>query len=175
MPLPSDPQLGSSPVRNREFEKTHTRGRVISDRVGREHASTIIDVGAYRGETAEWFSVLFPNATIWAVEPLPESFAELALQKNPRIKPFNFAAASFDGQVQFHYNSIAPTSGIYPINSESSDSLTIGLTGIDTDVPANSSVGNLVVDARTLNSFVAEQDIKEIDLLKIGDIVKTCG
>jgi FkbM family methyltransferase len=181
MPLPYDPQLGSSPARNTEFEKTHTRGRIISDRIGRERASTIIDVGAYKGETAEWFSVLFPNATIWAVEPFPESFAELAIKSNPRIKPFNFAAANFDGQVQFHYNSIAPTSGIYPINSQSVDSLAIGLTGLGTDASKNSSAGNLVVVARTLNSFVVEQDIQEIDLLKIDvqaaevDVLKGSG
>jgi len=167
MYLPPDPQLGSSPARNSEFEKTHSRGRVISDRVGREHASTIIDVGAYKGETAEWFSVLFPNATVWAVEPFPESFVELELKSNPRIKAFNFAAASFDGQVQLHYNSIASTSGIYPINSESLDSLFIGQSIVDIGAPTNSSIGNLIVEARTINSFVAEQDINEIDLLKI--------
>jgi FkbM family methyltransferase len=165
MLLPSDPQLGSSPARNSEFEKTHTRGRVISDSVGRERSSTIIDVGAYKGETAEWFSILFPNATIWAVEPFPESFAELTLRANSRIRPFNFAATNFDGQVKFHVNAIAPTSGIYAINLESSDSL--ALAGVNTHEPMNSGAGNLVVDARTLNSFVAEQGIGEIDLLKI--------
>jgi FkbM family methyltransferase len=167
MHLPADPQMGGSPVRNSEFENTYTRGRVISDVVGREQATNIIDVGAYSGETADWFSVLFPNATIWAVEPFPESFAELARKSNPRIKPFNFAAANFIGQVQFYYNSITPTSGIYPINSESSDSLSVAQQGGGGAADENSSVGSVMVDARSLNSFVEEQDIKRIDLLKI--------
>jgi len=167
MHLPADPQLGGSPVRNSEFENTHTRGRVISDVVGREQATNIIDVGAYTGETADWFSVLFPNATIWAVEPFPESFAELARKSNPRIRPFNFAAANFDGQTQFYYNSITPTSGIYSINPESSDSLSVAQQGERFAAVKNSSVGSIIVDARSLNSFVMEQDIQKIDLLKI--------
>jgi FkbM family methyltransferase len=167
MILAPDPQLGTSPLRNSEFEKTHSRGRVISDRVGGEKARTIIDVGAYLGETAEWFSVLFPNATVWAVEPFPDSFAELALTSNPRIKPFNFAVTNFDGQVQLHFNAIPHTNGIYPINSESSDSLSIVQAGVDTNKHANSTVGDLTVNARSLNSFVAEQNIQKIDLLKI--------
>ena len=167
MHSPSDPQLGSSPARNGEFEKTHTRGRVISDRVGREQASTIIDVGAYRGETAEWFSILFPNATIWAVEPFPESFAELALKSSTRIRPFNFAVTNFDGQVELHYNSIPHTNGIYRINSESSDSLSVAQLNERGTVGANSIVGSMMIDARSLNSFVVGQNIQEIDLLKI--------
>ena len=52
MTFTADPQLGSSPSRNQEFERAYSRGRVLADRVGREKARTIIDVGAYLGETA---------------------------------------------------------------------------------------------------------------------------
>jgi FkbM family methyltransferase len=181
MTFTADPQLGSSPLRNREFERTHSRGRVLSDRVGGEKARTVIDVGAYLGETAHWFSVLFPNATVWAVEPFPESFAKLALKSSNKLKPFNFAVTNFDGSVELYYNSIPHTSGIYPINSESSDSLSVAQQGESGAAAVNSSVGSVMVDARSLNSFVAEQNIQEIDLLKIDvqgaevDVLKGSG
>ena len=181
MTFTADPQLGSSPLRNREFERTHSRGRVLSDRVGGEKARTVTDVGAYLGETAHWFSVLFPNATVWAVEPFPESFAKLALKSSNKLKPFNFAVTNFDGSVELYYNSIPHTSGIYPINSESSDSLSVAQQGESGAAAVNSSVGSVMVDARSLNSFVAEQNIQEIDLLKIDvqgaevDVLKGSG
>jgi FkbM family methyltransferase len=155
----SDPQLGSSPARNGEFEKTHTRGRVISEHVGHEQASTIIDVGAYRGETAEWFSILFPNVTIWAVEPFPKSFAEWALKSSTRIRTLNFPVTNLDGQVELHYNSIPDTNGIYRINSESSNSLSVAQLNECGTFGANSIVGSMMIDARSLNSFVVGQNI----------------
>lgn len=180
MTFTADPQLGSSPSRNQEFERAYSRGRVLADRVGREKARTIIDVGAYLGETAHWFSVLFPNATVWALEPFPESFAELVLKSGTKIKPFNLAVTNFDGQVELHYNSISHTNGIYPINSDSSDSLSVAQRG-EVGIKQNSTIGSVLVNARSLNSFVEEQDILEIDLLKIDvqgaevDVLKGSG
>ena len=67
----SDPQIGAASARNVAFESTFTRGRILSEVVGSGQARFIVDVGAYTGETAEWFCELFPHATVVAIEPYP--------------------------------------------------------------------------------------------------------
>lgn len=163
-----DPEIGAAPERNAAFESTFTRGRIVSERVGREQARIIIDVGAYAGETAKWFSELFPNAKVLAIEPYPESFALLQAKANTQIKPFCFAAADFDGTIQFHANAIAHTNGIYSINPNSSDSIAMAHARSE-DVPGPALMSaQLSVKAKTLDSFLLEEDISGvIDLLKI--------
>ena len=104
----------------------------------------------------------------------------MVLKSGTKIKPFNLAVTNFDGQVELHYNSISHTNGIYPINSDSSDSLSVAQRG-EVGIKQNSTIGSVLVNARSLNSFVEEQDILEIDLLKIDvqgaevDVLKGSG
>jgi len=166
----SDPQIGAASLRNTAFQSAYTRGRIISQCIGSDEAQVIIDVGAYTGETAEWFSEIFPNATVLAIEPFPESFALLHARScvNSRIKPFCFAATSFDGSVQLNSNAIAHTNGIYSINPESTDSIALAEANNEGGQRLKSSIDQITVKARTLNSFIVEQGISGvIDLLKI--------
>lgn len=163
-----DPKLGNSPERNIQFQETFTRGRVISDYIGAERARVVIDVGAYLGETSEWFSKLFPSATIWAIEPNTESFNLLNTKSDARLKTFNLAISDQDGQVEFHVNRIAPTSGIHAINPASKDSIALAQSQLDSSKPPqNQRMRTLVMESKTLNTFVAEHEIGFIDLLKI--------
>lgn len=165
----SDPQIGAASLRNTAFESTFTRGRVISERVGTEQARVIIDVGAFTGETAEWFCDIFPNAKVLAIEPFPESFALLQTraQVNNRIKPFRFAATDFNGTVQLNSNSITHTNGIYPINPTSSDSIAVADSKFGEKV-AHILNEQITVKAQTLSSFAQDHEISGvIDLLKI--------
>ena len=166
-----DPQIGAAPARNAAFQSTFTRGRIISESVGSEQARMIIDVGAYTGETAEWFAELFPNATVLAIEPFPDSFTLLEARATTQIKPFCFAAADFDGTVQLHTNAIAHTNGIYSINPNSSDSIALAQANNeegDGNQGSELLSGQLSVKAQTLDSFLLEQGISGIvDILKI--------
>jgi FkbM family methyltransferase len=169
----SDPQIGAASARNAAFESTFTRGRILSEVVGSGQARFIVDVGAYTGETAEWFCELFPHATVVAIEPFPDSFALLEAKSKTknRIKPFCFAAADSDGTVTLHSNAIAHTNGIYAVNPESLDSIVLGQGSDKREVENHGSESlndQLIVKTQTLDSFLHEWGfLGDIDLLKI--------
>lgn len=69
-----------------------------------ENPKVIIDLGAHFGDTALYYHAHFPDTTIIAVEPSPESFERL--KKNvahiSNIKPIQVAMGSKDGEIQFN-------------------------------------------------------------------------
>lgn len=170
MSIGPDPQIGTSSSRNATFNATFTRGKILIDAMRDSDVNTVLDIGAYTGETAEWFCELFPNATVWSVEPVPESFAKLESRGNPRVKPFHFAATNFEGTCTIFLNAAAHTNSLFPVNSASRDSIDIstrreeGLLNGPT-LPENQD--QVEVPARTLNSFVIENGLSQIDFLKI--------
>lgn len=65
--------------------------------------STIIDVGANNGQFASYVRKLFPRATIYCFEPLPESFLildEWSKKQQEMVIPFNVAIGDKDGDVE---------------------------------------------------------------------------
>lgn len=168
MSIGPDPQIGAASTRNSTFAAAFSRGRILSDTVGGASARTVLDIGAYTGETADWFCDLFPSATVWAVEPFPDSFHALVARGNPRVKPFQFAATDYEGSVELFSNAISHTNSIFSINPESRDSVDISrrraqglLEGFE------GSQSRVEVPARTLDSFAGENGIVDVDLLKI--------
>ena len=125
MPTGVDPQIGESASRNSRFADSFSRGRILAETVGVSTAMTVVDVGAFTGETAAWFAGLFPQATIWAIEPFEDSFTQLAAGAGPRTRCWNFAAADYDGSATLFVNAIAHTNSLYAINPDSQDSVDI--------------------------------------------------
>ena len=66
MPTGVDPQIGESASRNSRFADSFSRGRILAETVGVSTAMTVVDVGAFTGETAAWFAGLFPQARMAA-------------------------------------------------------------------------------------------------------------
>ncbi len=64
----------------------------------------MLDVGANVGATAGRMLDEFPNGTVYAFEPAPETFRTLVgnTRHDPRIKPVQLACGSRNGQVDFH-------------------------------------------------------------------------
>ena len=74
---------------------------------------TVIDIGASVGEFTAIFAELFPNASIYAFEPLPDCFESLALVADSyggRVKVFKIGLGSREGNFEFHRSSWAPAS-----------------------------------------------------------------
>ena len=168
MPTGVDPQIGESAARNSRFADSFSRGRILAETVGVSTAMTVVDVGAFTGETAAWFAGLFPQATIWAIEPFVDSFTQLAAGAGPRTRCWNFAAADYDGSATLFVNAIAHTNSLYAINPDSQDSVDISRRraeggGSVPDYTATSAT----VPAKRLDTFAAEVGIRTIDLLKI--------
>lgn len=64
---------------------------------------TIIDIGANQGQAIQKFSKIFPNAIIYAFEPLEVPFKKLKniAQTNPRIRPYNSALGDTEKTLTF--------------------------------------------------------------------------
>lgn len=166
MPVAPDPEIGQAATRNKAFANAFTRGRILAEAVGAE-ALTVLDVGAFTGETAAWFADLFPKATIWAVEPFSDSYAVLAAADHPRVRPFQFAATDAEGTATLFANDIPHTNSLYPINSESRDSVDISRRREQGVLDEAQLLSSVEVPAHRLDGFADGQGIGEIDLLKI--------
>lgn len=108
----------------------------------------IFDVGGNFGQTALLFAAAFPTATIFTFEPVPESFSRLqkAVQRHPRIKPFNTALGDKSGSITMN---LTPSAGSNTILATAAATASI----------------NIPID--TIDSFVTANSIETIDLLKI--------
>ncbi|NQU87010.1 MAG: FkbM family methyltransferase [Mariniphaga sp.] len=118
--------------------------------------NTVIDIGANIGEFTFIFSELFPNAYIYAFEPLPDCFNQLEKRtKNMRnIKIFNFALGSTEGELKLHKSSWHPASSFremgdlhkqnYPHSSESDD-LIVRIKKLDDIFKKESLTNNIFI------------------------------
>lgn len=84
-----------------------------------ETVDTIWDVGANRGTWSVLATSLFPNAAIYAFEPLPEMFSELVARKLPNVNCIPLALGASDGECELHVTSnldssslLSPTSAL---------------------------------------------------------------
>ncbi|MDQ3239147.1 MAG: FkbM family methyltransferase [bacterium] len=102
---------------------------------------TIIDIGASVGNFTILSNELYPKAKIYSIEPISESFNCLSLntKSNQNNMQFNTAISDKTG---------------YSYMSENSEKSIIAPSGIQ-------------VDAITLDQFIINQSITQIDLLKI--------
>lgn len=127
------------------FEEVFIRGEYAVDI---QNPNIIIDVGANIGIASIYFCLRYPNAQLYAIEPNPEVFK--TLQKNlaafPNVSIHQCVLADMNGDVKFH---IHPTSSI-------ASSLQSRARGEKT----------VSVPSKTLDTFMEEQHIQIVDLLK---------
>ena len=107
---------------------------------------TVLDLGSHIGLASIYFTLRYPNATVYAVEPDPTTYQllEANTRSFPRIRPFRFAVAGTDSRAL-----------LYTMREAWSSSL------------VNRNGGKPVeVETRTLESFLQAHGIKHIDILK---------
>ena len=121
---------------------------------------TIFDVGAYKGDIALRYNQLFPNAHIFCFEPFAASFD--LLQKNVasyrNIKTYPLGLGETDGKAIMHSNSFAVTNSLLATHETGSSTWGTGL--LETQEVVD-------VDLTTLDQFVEQNQIKQIDILKL--------
>ncbi len=127
--------------------------------VGRD-ARVILDIGAHVGETTTRYLNLFPAAAIHCFEPFPDSFACLTqrFSSSGRVHPHRYAIS----------DTIDPCA-LYTFM----DSATYSLLQATGDAPRLASgpmdsTGSSAVESITIDEFCQRQDIKSIDILKLG-------
>ena len=129
------------------------------------NVKTIFDVGANIGQTSLFFSNHFPQADIFALEPIKDTYEILKnnSKKIPKIQPFNYALGSQETQKQIQIRE----------NSELN-------TLVDSKNTTVIETGKLeAVTIKTLDNFCKSNKINRIDILKMDvqgyEIEVLCG
>jgi FkbM family methyltransferase len=120
----------------------------------------IFDVGAHQGHLSKHFRLLFPNSTVYAFEPFPESFEILRARtsSDPSIYAYNIGLANDIGIKPFFSNASTACNSLFPTDSISRVAWPSGL--LETKEVLNTAFV-------TLDSVVADNKIRSIDILKL--------
>ncbi len=121
-----------------------------------ERSPVILDIGAHDGsDTVEWRSV-YPEATIYAIEPSPDAYSKLLLKAGQySINVFNIALSDFNGWAEFFISSGKST------QSSSLRKPNLHLT-LHPDVAFSQSIA---VPVRRLDDWAKENDVTQVDIL----------
>lgn len=113
--------------------------------------AVILDIGGNIGVASLYLNKLFPQARIFTFEPFIDNY-NLLLQNTAavtNISPHNIAIGAQDGEINIYIHDNSNFGGITIIDNN------------------NLSAKKNVVRCRSLNSFLAEQNIQQVDLIKI--------
>jgi FkbM family methyltransferase len=122
------------------------------------NCKVIFDVGANRGDTVGAYRKRFPNASIFAFEPFPDSFNTLQ-QRFPNDKNLHLhqlALADQEGTRTLYVNENVDTNSL--LASQES--------GLGSDKQVK-NVSTMQVKVRTIDKFCQENKIDYIDILKM--------
>ena len=121
-------------------------------------ANVIFDVGANRGDTTLKYLNLFPKARIHSFEPFPESY-EIFINRhkeNLNVQLNKYALSSSIGKAILNINKSVDTNSLL-------ESKKIGATSDKSCI----SIGQIEIETNTIDNYCAQNNIKEIDVLKI--------
>jgi len=142
--------------------------------------NTVLDIGANVGEFTCIFNELFPEAKIYAFEPLPDCYSRLEerTRNKDKIKTFNVGLGSKDGEMQIHKSSWHPASSFremsdlhkqnYPHSSDSKD-LNVRLKKLDDIFNINDLSKNIFIkmDVQGFEDEVIKGGLNVFKLAKI--------
>lgn len=119
---------------------------------------TILDIGAYDGALSKEYRRLFPSANLYSFEPFPHSYDKLleSVKQDKCIQTFNLAVTDSVGSVFLYCKSSDAANSILP--SEVTHSYIDQLT---------KEKERIEVASVTIDHFVEQQDILQIDILKL--------
>jgi len=125
----------------------------------------IFDVGANVGTSIDRFKKIFPSPKLYCFEPGHNEFKILKKNyNNKEIKLFNFAIGDKNESKRFNINPISLLSSFNFINSNSKILKTMQK---ELGVNLSKIIKTARVQVKTLDSFLEDQDLKSIDILKI--------
>jgi FkbM family methyltransferase len=128
---------------------------------------SVIDVGANKGQTIDFFLKLNPRCNIYSFEPNPKlfNFLQKKYEKFPNVKIFNLGISNLTGEKLFYENLLDYTSSFEPLNPESeylAKKARILGTNVDQIV-----VSEYKVETIRLSDFINNSQISNIDVIKI--------
>jgi FkbM family methyltransferase len=127
----------------------------------------IVDVGANKGQTIDFFLRLFKDCTIYSFEPNRQLFERLQhkYRASKNVHIFNYGISDKNGKLLFHESILNETSTFEELNYDSSYlKRKAKVLGVQ---PANVIRQAYEVEVITLADFIEQQKIHHIDVLKI--------
>jgi FkbM family methyltransferase len=128
---------------------------------------TIIDVGANKGQSIDFFLSIYPSAVIYAFEPNKILFKNLEIKYalNNNIKIYNEGVSDQDGVLNFNINILDETSTFELINSDSEYlKKKARILGKD---PSKLIAETYSTPVITLSKFLLTNEINMVDIIKI--------
>lgn len=137
------------------YEPARMMSRVLDPEV----SPVVIDVGANVGDTCAVFLHEFPNAVVYALEPVSDVFATLQerCRSMPGVRPFRLAVGEQVGEAVFNVTRNRWCSSLLAPSERGK-----AYYGDWYDV-----VRSEAVPLTTLDHFTVEQGIEQVDILKI--------
>ena len=125
-----------------------------------ESKPVIFDVGAHTGEMSKRFRKILPNADIYAFEPIPECYNQLkkVFNQDQYLYPYSFAISDKFEEKEFFINHNLGSSSLLPSLSKGK---------IAWENRALETVSTTTVQCQTLDNFCLENNIENINLLKL--------
>ena len=135
------------------------RDPFIDQRRLKPNASMIFDVGANVGDISLIYRQLYPDATIYAFEPL-SSTAEILKRrtKDQHIRVVETALSDNNGEATFHSNRSSGTNSLFTTTEQ-------GRSFYTGDI--YEEVRTITVPLATVDEFCAVQKVNRIDILKM--------
>ena len=144
--------LGYALIKKKKFKKLYRTLDHSIKIIIKNDRPVVFDVGAHTGETITRFRKLYKNCEIHSFEPQINSYQELKKFKDKNTIINNFALGDENENKKFYINKNDSTSGFYRFSKNNL---------IDkSDYCEN-------VQVKTLDQYVEEKNIKNIDILKI--------
>lgn len=146
------------------FEKRLTE---YYKKIGQKKINVIIDVGANKGQTIQFFRKLNNNCEIFSFEPNDILYKKLKTKykKDPKIRILNFGVSDKIGEKVFYQNILDYTSSFQTLNSDSKYlQRKAKILGIPT---CEIVVTSYNVKTTTLSHFINSEINQDIDVLKI--------
>lgn len=132
--------------------KPHKNGeRWVLAQLRGERIRSVLDVGANVGDWAVLAAELLPDATVWALEIVPATFARLRerVGDHDRVRCFNLGLADRNGTLRIHYDPAASAHSTF------------------TEYPHSGTRQVIDCAVTTGDAFVREQGIDRVDFLKM--------
>lgn len=118
----------------------------------------IFEVGAADGRDSEGYCQRFPQAQVFAFEPVPESYQQIETRTKrlPSLRAYNVALSNEPGSAQFHLSEWLDASSLLAPKS----------TGSTAD-QYTASKKSILVEVDTLDAICQRLNIDRIDILKM--------
>ncbi len=148
-----------------------TQEKLLQSIVARDEQIVIFDIGAFEGESSIRYKRLFPNATIYAFEPLPSNFElvqkNISQYKTKDIFPIQLCLSNAIGETTFYVSSGSPE------NSAKDEDWNYGNKSSSILPPSKAKEfhnwlkfeNEIKVNTITLKQFCFDKNIQRIDFI----------